>query len=160
MRIFAGLLLLACGCGQTPVSELAKALSDEDNSVRYKAAKKLEDYGPAAFEAVDELADALSDPDKKRVETEAKISGKDPKFMGFDGNNEAEHLGVARFLIDYLGRFSSFGGRDLNSHMPSIDGDRRMLSVFKPMRRSLSGGQLGATSIIELLDELVHPDNR
>lgn len=75
-NIFAGLLLLAGGCGQTPVSELAEALSDEDNSVRYNAAKQLEKYGPDALDAVDELADVLSDPDKKVRYRSAKALSK------------------------------------------------------------------------------------
>ena len=60
----------------------------------------------------------LSPKDKAKIEKEAAPFGKDVYFWGFDGNNESEHLGVARFMINDLERFSEFKERDLNSHMP------------------------------------------
>ena len=41
----------------------------------------------------------LSAGDKKRVEKEVGPFGKDVRFLGFDGNNETERLGIAQFLI-------------------------------------------------------------
>ena len=77
----------------------------------------------------------------------------DVVFRGFDGNYESEHLSIAGFLINEMNRFADFKGRDLNSHMPSIDGHRRMVRVFEPMRKSLGGGRLLDTEqIIELLN--------
>lgn len=102
----------------------------------------------------------LSKKDKDRVEKEADPFGKHVVFLGFDGNNESEHLSVASFIIDNLKRFSSFKGRDLNSHMPSIEYYRRMLRVFEPMRRSLVGGNLNASQIIDILKARKHPEHR
>ena len=95
----------------------------------------------------------LSEKDKERVESEAAPFGKDVTFKGFDGNNESEHFSVANFLINDLGRYYRFKGRDLNSHYPGIDGQRRMLAIFKPMLESSSlvGGELSASQIIDLL---------
>lgn len=104
--------------------------------------------------------EALSAKKKTRVADEAEPFGKNPKFSGFDGNNETEHLGIARFLIDDLERFSRFKGRDLNSHMQSLDGYRRMLQVFLPMRETLVGVGLADTQIIEILNARAHPDYR
>jgi uncharacterized protein len=96
--------------------------------------------------------DALSKPDKTRVEREIGAVGRMATFPGFDGNNEAEHLNVARFLIDHLDRYEQFKERELNSHMPSIEAYRRMYEVFEPMHRSLGvGGNLNAAQIIEIL---------
>jgi len=94
----------------------------------------------------------LSNADKTRIENEAHPFG-DARFSGFDGNNESEYISVARFLIDHLDRFTDFKGRDLNSHMPSIDRYSRMFLVFEPIHKSLglSGKKLGATEIIEIL---------
>ena len=103
----------------------------------------------------------LSAKDKVRVEKEAAPFGKNPRFPGFDGNNETEHMGIARFLIGKLGRFSSFEGRgDLNSHHPSLDMHRRMFRVFDPMRRTLIGRTLTADELIAILNEKTHPENR
>ena len=82
------------------------------------------------------------------------------RFAGFDGNNESEHLGIDRFLIESLDRFSSFEGRDLDSQAPLIRMYRRMLSAFEPIRRTLTGGELTATSIIHIFKAKLHPDHR
>jgi uncharacterized protein YfbU (UPF0304 family) len=103
---------------------------------------------------------ALTAKDKARVEKEAEPFGKNPRFRGFDGNNESEHMGIANFLISKLERFSSFEGRDLNSHMPSLETYQRMLRVFEPMRRNLMGREVGVGEIIEILNEMTHPENR
>jgi uncharacterized protein len=103
---------------------------------------------------------ALSAKDKAQVEKEAEPLGKNPRFRGFDGNNETEHVGIARFMIDKLERFSTFEGRELNSHMPSLQMYRLMFRIFEPMRRNLVGRELGASEIIELLNVRVHPDSR
>jgi uncharacterized protein len=102
---------------------------------------------------------ALTPEEKLRVKTEAAPFG-EPHFDGFDGNNEAELITVARLLIDYMDRFSDFKGRDLNSHCPSIDSHRRMLSVYTPLRPSLTRGPLSAAQLIDILKERVHPENR
>ena len=55
---------------------LAGKLKSDDSNVRYKAAKKLEDLGANAHEAVDELALALSDSDPKVRYRSAKALSK------------------------------------------------------------------------------------
>ena len=95
----------------------------------------------------------LSKQNKERVEKEAEPFGKHVVFRGFDGNNEGEHLAVASFMINKLDQFADFKGRELNSHMPSIDGYRRMVQAFEPMKRGLGGGSLlSAAQIIALLN--------
>jgi uncharacterized protein YfbU (UPF0304 family) len=102
----------------------------------------------------------LSRKDKDRVEKEATPFGKYVSFSGFDGNNEGERLGIARFLIDKLHRFSNFKGRELNSHMPTTERYRRMFAVFEPIRRTLIGRELDGSEIIEILKAGLHPDRR
>jgi uncharacterized protein len=99
----------------------------------------------------------LSPKDKIRIETEAPPLGTHVRFTGFDGNNEAEYINVASFLVDELERFPAFKGRDLDSHMPSLDAHRRMLAVFKSFRTS---SDLTATEIIKILKARIHPENR
>jgi uncharacterized protein len=103
----------------------------------------------------------LDSQQKAQLEGDVEIFGKDPKFSGFDGNNEAEHMGVARFLIDDMRRFSRFKGRELNSHMPtSRESYRRMLDVFLPMRTTLHGGQMSGSQLAAVLSERTHPSRR
>jgi uncharacterized protein YfbU (UPF0304 family) len=102
----------------------------------------------------------LSKQDKDRVAAEADPFGKNVVFRGFDGNNETEHVGVARFLIDQLDRFTEFKGRGLNAHMPTLEAYRRMLAVFEPIRRTLTGRDLNASEIIEILNARAQPSRR
>ncbi len=95
----------------------------------------------------------LSKKDKERLEKEADPFGIHVKFMGFDGNNEASYIGIARFLIEKMGRFSNFKKRDLNSHMPTLATYRRMLSVFEQMRPGLVGTGLNTTQLIAILNQ-------
>ena len=99
----------------------------------------------------------LSKKDKDRVKKEADSFGDDVVFRGFDGHEEGEHLLIAQFLIDKLNRFTDFRGRDLDSHMPSINSYRRMVKAFKPIRSHLGGGNLlSAVHIIKILNAQRH----
>jgi uncharacterized protein YfbU (UPF0304 family) len=88
----------------------------------------------------------LSKADKARVDAEVP-NGVDP-FQGFDGNNEAEYMSIARFLVEHLDRFTQFKGRGFNSHMPSAGRYKQMLEKFEPIRaglgapRELNAGEL------------------
>ncbi len=93
----------------------------------------------------------LSKKDKDRVEKEAQPFGEHVKFIGFDGNNETSHMGIAQFLIEKMGLWSQFKGRELNSHCATLTGYRRMLEVFGPMRAKLVGAELDADQLIQIL---------
>ena len=94
----------------------------------------------------------LSAVEKKTLETTIGPTGTNPSFFGFDGNHESEHMGIASFLINEMGRFPRFKGRDLNSHMPLVSRYRAMTSRFDGMRKHLVGRELTADEIIKLLD--------
>lgn len=83
---------------------------------------------------IEERVQAL--PSWGRAELETKL-GRSPIFPGFDGNNEAEHLSIARFLVGPLKRFDRFSKRDLNSHHPTLHRYAAMYEIFEPLRRSL-----------------------
>lgn len=102
----------------------------------------------------------LSTEGKAELEGKAGVFGKDPKFRGFDGNNETDHWSAARMLIDHLDRFTSFAGRDLNSHMPSLDSYERMYRVYEPMRSTLGERLFNAEELAAILFERTHPENR
>lgn len=104
--------------------------------------------------------DNLSKEEKEWVEKEAAPFGKNPKFPGFDGNNESEYMGAASFLVNDLDRFEEFKGRSFNSHCPSIDSYRRMLTAFKPILRNLNFQPLSPQDIVDILKEQIHPENR
>lgn len=88
---------------------------------------------------------------KKRIEDEVGPRGKNPQFLGFDGNNESEYMGIAQFLVENLGRFESFKGRDFNSHLPTVSRYREMAYKFDSIRPSLVGRELSPDEVITLL---------
>lgn len=109
---------------------------------------------------LEEAYSKLSTAEKDRFQKEAGAVGKKVRFRGFDGNNESEQLRIARFLIEKMERFTSFKGRDLNSHWPATATYRRMLSIFAPIRTTLVGRTLGVGEIISILKEQILPDHR
>jgi uncharacterized protein YfbU (UPF0304 family) len=94
---------------------------------------------------------SLSKAGKTRLAAEVGFRGEDPKFMGFDGNNETEYLSIARFLVEEMRRFESFKGRSFNSHMPTVARYLGMYRLFEPMRAKLIGRELGVEDLITLL---------
>lgn len=103
----------------------------------------------------------LSETEKQKIEVSAIPFGKDPKFRGFDGNNESEYLSIASFLINDLDRFVEFKGRYLNSHMPVLASYFRMLKIYENYKQINSLFQkLPTETLIEILKAQIHPSNR
>lgn len=102
----------------------------------------------------------LSEKDKTYLEKEAAPFGETPKFPGFDGNNESEYMSAASFIVNDLDRFDELRGRNFNSHCPSIDSYRRMLTVFQQIRKKLNYGPFSAEDLASILKERIHPSNR
>lgn len=93
----------------------------------------------------------LNSTEKDSLANELGHFGTNVQFVGFDGNNETEHMSIARFMIHELQRFEEFKNRDLNSHMPTLGRYRRMYAVFEPMRRNLLDGKLPLKDLILIL---------
>lgn len=99
----------------------------------------------------------FSAADKAKLLEISPHYGKDPKFSGFDGNNEGELLSIGRFLTERLDRFTSFKGRIENTHFPTIAGYRRMYEVFEPIRRTLDSRHLNVDEIGKILNARNYP---
>jgi uncharacterized protein YfbU (UPF0304 family) len=104
--------------------------------------------------------DKLSPDDKKRLAELAKPFGDNPRFHGFDGNNETEHMSVAMFMVNQLERFQELKGRSFNCHQRSLDGHQRMLAVFEPLRASLADSSLSVDQLAKILNARIHPSYR
>lgn len=100
---------------------------------------------------IEEAFAGFSKADRAKISDRIGPIGKELIFPGFDGNNESTHRSVARFLIEDMGRFERYKGRELNSHHPVIDGYRSMIVAFEPMREKLIGIKLTPAQIVELL---------
>jgi uncharacterized protein len=92
----------------------------------------------------------LTVDEKREVEAGAGPLGRGVRFSGFDSASESEYRAAAHFLIEETGEFERFQGRNLDAHMPSLDGYRRMLRFYGPMRPAAGDPRLGAHQIIAL----------
>jgi uncharacterized protein YfbU (UPF0304 family) len=135
---------------------------------------RLEQFGaylrrePAPMAEVGEILDMwsaiergykrLSVEEKQQVEAEAGPLGRGVRFSGFDGDSESEYRNIAYHFIEETGRFERFQGRKLDAHMPSLDGYRRMLRLFGPMRPSTGDCRLGVRQIIDLANAEKYAD--
>ena len=112
------------------------------------------------WEFVEDGYDALSKKDRARVAEEAQPFGKDPRFEGFDGNNETEHLSVGKFMVEKMGWFPRFTNRVVNCHGQTLEMHRRLLTTFRPMRAKMAGRKLSVDQLVEILKAPVHPSQR
>jgi uncharacterized protein len=108
---------------------------------------------------LEEGYEKLSPEQKERVKKESSTFG-EVRFRGWDGNRENVYIGIARFLVEHLGKFQKFKGRDLNSHKPYVAEYRRMLRVFEPLRKTLVDTILKVDDIIKILNAVIHPRHR
>lgn len=99
---------------------------------------------------IEEAFDKFSKKDIEAIKS-ADVRFASGKFIGFDGNNESSHRSIALFMIDEMGRFERFKGRNLNSHSPVLSSYRRMYTVFEPIRATLIGHRMSASQVIEVL---------
>ena len=103
---------------------------------------------------MEEAFEEFGEEDRKLLVEKAGVLGESVQFPGFDGNNESEYLGIARFLVEDLDRFERFktGKRTmLNSHCPTLQRYSRMLSVFEPIRKTLIGRRLSVDELASIL---------
>lgn len=101
-------------------------------------------------------------PKKERDRIAAEVNGPfgtNVNFSGFDSHCESSFIHIARFMIEKLGYFqSTFGGRDLDSHIPRAAEHQRMYRVFEPIRPTLMGAApLKTDQMIEILKAAKQP---
>jgi uncharacterized protein YfbU (UPF0304 family) len=94
---------------------------------------------------------------RAQVDTDADLHAK-PQFDGFDAHNHPEHLQVAECLIENMGRFSAFKGRELDSHtMSSVLCARRMWVVYRPIAKANPERLLSAQELVVILNARYAP---
>lgn len=100
---------------------------------------------------IERACERLSSGDQKRLEKslDRQVSG--IQFIGFDGNHETEHMSIARFLVEKLGRFERFKNRSMNSHMPRVGHYNRMFAKFDRIRPKLGRRELNVEELVEVL---------
>ncbi|MNK31862.1 hypothetical protein D3C87_503060 [compost metagenome] len=115
----------------------------------------------STWSTIERAISELSPEDRARLEEEAAPFGKNPRFPGFDGNNESEYMSAASFMIEKMGFYPEMADRShLNSHMPTLQTFDRMKSTFDEAWKEASYSGLNVDQLIKILNEKRHPDNR
>lgn len=99
----------------------------------------------------------LTSDKKETLEKNIPYIGNDPVFTGFDGFYESEHMKTSLYLASEIERFKKLKVNDFNSRSPSIDGYRRMLSVFQPIHEKVKYKLLNVCQLSEVLIEKNFP---
>lgn len=126
------------------LSDKFKGMSETPSHV----VQEVRDFLKVAYQLERDFAD-LNAQDQQRVLEEADASADATRFRGFDGNTEVDHLSAARFMVNQLGNYHAFKGRDLNSHAPMVRAYRRMHEAFQAT--ALDEGTMTADHIIAVL---------
>ncbi len=109
------------------------------------------------WQVIEQSYTEFSQSDKDELQKLVPNFGKNPKFRGFDGNNECDHMGIADFLVNKLERFEQFKKRDFNSHSPTLAAYIRMLNVYKPIIDNVDLRLLNLQELTKVLNSQVHP---
>lgn len=72
------------------------------------------------------------------------------RFTGFDATNEPVQYGAAVMLVERLGRFRNFQGRQLDSHAQTLPGYRAMLTAFERVTGATPGRPLALAEVVEI----------
>lgn len=100
---------------------------------------------------IEEAYEDIDPEEKASIVAELGPWATNVRFPGFDGNHESSQISIARFLVDGMGRFSRFKGREMNSHSPTHARYCHMVAAFKPIRATLIGCRLSVQQLVTLL---------
>lgn len=100
---------------------------------------------------IERAVGSFSTEERAELEGKAGVWGKNPKFQGFDGNNETDLMSYVTLLVEDLNRFTDFSGRDFNSHVPLTGRYTAMLNKFTPVRSTLLDRRLTVDELAEIL---------
>ncbi|WP_295170132.1 YfbU family protein [uncultured Brevundimonas sp.] len=131
--------------------QMSMLIGQDDSDVPAEVAKEVADH-LEMWSYVERSFQQMSGDLQASLREEDGVYG-DPAFPGYDGNNEGQHFSVAKFLVEHMGRFGEFAGRDMNSHHPSVDRYRAMNVEFRRIQkeRGFGAGLLDAGDLLSIL---------
>lgn len=131
--------------------------SDAETPVDVKFVAKVLDL----WERLEHSFNSLSEAQKTELSELSPIHGNNVRFRGFDGNGgDRDGMSTAHILVEEMGRWSVFKGRDFNAHMPMSGGYERMLEAFEALNKGHIDYALTVEEMAQVLDAVTHPANR
>ncbi len=73
-----------------------------------------------------------------------------PTFYGFDGNEESDHYTFMKFFINDMHRYE--GLTAMNSHYPTLDIYRSMLSEYMLIKKEKGSLKLSEEEVLRILN--------
>ncbi len=89
-----------------------------------------------------------------------EVSGDKMAFPGFDFDSEQEYYAVTKFFLSELGMFPALKADSLNACTPVLEGHKRMMDVYMPMRMGVSGRLLNGSELLEIFKSQEFLDNK
>lgn len=83
------------------------------------------------------------------IEREAHPYGTNVFFGGFDPDAEVEHWATCNFLVNHMGRYDVFRGRDLDNPTRSLEMQRHMYLMYRKL--VTNGSLIGNTKVTYLI---------
>lgn len=113
------------------------------------------------WEVVERTVAGLEPAEREEAESVTRPVGlAGARFQGYSGNDEDEYS-IVHILVEDLGRWASFRGRDFNSHMPMVEVYDRMLDVYQSVNPANEfSPTLSVKDLSEVLNAAIHPENR
>lgn len=100
------------------------------------------------------------DAEKAELLRLSPVFGAGVAFSGFDGNGgDRDGYGTVHILVEELGRWSRFKGRDLNSHGPMAEVYERMLEASQQLNGNAKNFELSVEDLATILNAKTHPEN-
>jgi uncharacterized protein YfbU (UPF0304 family) len=112
------------------------------------------------WERLERSFDSLSDAQKAQLVELSPVYGANVRFSGFDGNGgDRDGLGTTHVLVEEMGRWSIFKGRDFNAHAHMSGVYERMIEASKALGKGPADYWFSLEEIAQVLNASPHPNN-
>ena len=94
---------------------------------------------------------SLTNEKREMLEINVPYIGNKPVFSGFDISYEKDYMELTRYLVGEIERFRKLWVSDFVSKTPSLNGYKRMLDVYIPIRDAHPNKLLTLNQLCEIL---------
>ena len=113
------------------------------------------------WERLEHSFESLSDAQKAQLLELSPVYGGDVRFRGFDGNGgDRDGMSTVHILVEEMGRWRTFKGRDFNAHMRMSGVYERMLEASDALGKGYADYDFSIEEMAQVLNAATHPDNR
>lgn len=113
------------------------------------------------WERLEHSFDSLDGAQKAELVAVSPHYGADVRFRGFDGNGgDRDGMSTVHILVEEMGRWRTFKGRDFNAHMHMSEVYERMLEASDELGKGYADFEFSVEEMAQVLNAAIHPENR